>query len=82
MFWLVHLIITERNRRYVAINGTDIVTMVSLISPAASDTEEIEIELKPKIRNSPAKTVLDKKEEKELPKNVSLRKTVKSGKYE
>ncbi|KYB24735.1 hypothetical protein TcasGA2_TC034947 [Tribolium castaneum] len=60
--------------RYVAISGSDIVTMVSLISPAASDTEDLEIELKPKIKTSPAKTPVIKKDEKEQSKPVSLRK--------
>ena len=65
--------------RFVAVNGTDIVTMVSLISPAASDTDEVEVEVKPKAKTSPSKPSPAKKEEKDGAKNVSLRKTVKSG---
>lgn len=67
--------------RYVAVSGSEIVTMVSLISPAASDTEEVEVEVKPKPKSSPIKPSLGKKEEKDVVggKNVSLRKTVKSG---
>ncbi|CAH1371944.1 unnamed protein product [Tenebrio molitor] len=61
-------------------SGSEIVTMVSLISPAASDTEEVEVEVKPKPKSSPIKPSLGKKEEKDVVggKNVSLRKTVKS----
>ncbi|RZB40193.1 hypothetical protein BDFB_007425 [Asbolus verrucosus] len=55
--------------RYVPVNGNEIVTMVSLISPAASDNEEAEE--KPKAKSPPVK--------KEEAKNLSLRKTVKSG---
>ncbi|XP_044272453.1 uncharacterized protein LOC123016244 [Tribolium madens] len=64
--------------RYVAVNGSDIVTMVSLTSPAASDTEDPDLDLKPKIKTSPAKTPVIKKDEKDQSKTVSLRKTVKS----
>ena len=53
--------------------------MVSLISPAASDTDEVEVEVKPKAKTSPSKPSPAKKEEKDGAKNVSLRKTVKSG---
>lgn len=68
--------------RHISVNGTEIVTMVSLVSPTASDNEELEIE-NPKSKESQVKTV-PKKEEKvthppSMGKNVSLRKTVKSG---
>lgn len=64
--------------KFVVINGNEVETMVSLVSPADSENEEVEIETKPKVKP----TVVNNrpKEEKEEGKCVSLRKTVKSGK--
>ncbi|KAJ8927931.1 hypothetical protein NQ314_019561 [Rhamnusium bicolor] len=71
--------------RTTAVNGTEVITMVSLVSPAGSDVEEEVVEEnKEKFKsknNSVNNNKSTAKEEKEAPKNLSLRKTVKSGKH-
>lgn len=70
--------------RCVSLSGTEIETMVSLVSPDASDVEEIIEKSKDKEKtktSSPTKTNLNK-EEKVENKNFTLRKTVKSGKFD
>lgn len=68
-------------QRCVSLSGTEIETMVSLVSPDNSDVEEIAEKPKDKEKSktsSPTKTNL-LKEEKNENKNFTLRKTVKSG---
>lgn len=74
--------------RRVGTIGADIVTMVSLVSPAGSDNEDnIEEEkeqakIKLKTHQASTKTVQSGgKEETELPKNTTLKKIVKQGGY-
>lgn len=63
--------------------GSDIVTMVSLVSPDGSDEEEVVEEVKEKEKEKekvkPIISSNKNSKENELVKNVSLRKTVKSG---
>lgn len=73
------------NHRRIA-NGSDIVTMVSLVSPAGSDNEDtIEEDKEPQKTKLKTQTSNLKnnngnvKEENELPKNTSLKKIVKQG---
>lgn len=69
--------------RCTAVNGNDVVTMVSLVSPAGSDVEEeTVVEDKANSKNPVKNQKAVAKEEKEVPKVLSLRKTVKSGKLE
>lgn len=69
--------------RTTAVIGSEIVTMVSLVSPAGSDVEE-EIEkeeVKEKCKNKSTNVKCTApKEDRESPKNMSLRKIVKTGK--
>lgn len=60
----------------------EIVTMVSLVSPSGSDTEEAQEEKKNSNERSPKKVNEIKREEATNEKrSVSLRKTIKSGKF-
>lgn len=66
--------------RTTAVNGSEIITMVSLVSPAGSDAEEEPVEeTKEKSKTTNIKNNISK-EDREPPKNMSLRKIVKSGK--
>lgn len=62
--------------RTTAVNGNEVVTMVSLVSPAGSDceeeTEEIKVKPKPTAK-------LTAKDDSDIPKHMSLRKAVKTG---
>lgn len=64
--------------RTTAVNGNEVVTMVSLVSPAGSDCEEEteEIKEKPKAMVKPPA-----KDDSDIPKHMSLRKAVKTGRY-
>ncbi|XP_018574893.1 uncharacterized protein LOC108913757 [Anoplophora glabripennis] len=67
--------------RTAVVNGSEIVTMVSLVSPAGSDAEEEteKEETKEKCKNKTANVKnAAPRDERESPKNMSLRKTVKS----
>lgn len=75
----------EKSKRCFSVSsGGEVVTMVSLVSPASSDVEEVGEKEKEKSRaSSPEKVVVAKKIEKaDQPAGTfCLRKTVKSGKH-
>ncbi|GLV42559.1 hypothetical protein CBL_03297 [Carabus blaptoides fortunei] len=71
----------KKGARCKSAPGGELVTMVSLVSPAGSDTEEVVDQKRPepKSRNvSPVKSATSTNAEP--PKTIQLRKTVKSGK--
>lgn len=67
--------------RTTDVHGNDVVTMVSLVSPAGSDCEEDVTEPSPEKSKNTKHTKNVTKEEVVPPKMLSLRKTVKSGNY-
>ncbi|KAG5868800.1 hypothetical protein JTB14_032699 [Gonioctena quinquepunctata] len=66
--------------RTTAVNGCDIVTMVSLVSPAGSDCEEaVESSRVENCKNTPKKEKVKKEQEEiDIPRILSLRKAAKS----